>query len=147
MQREVRMTGLDADTGPPPRHVEAWTRVVGHVPISDPARPFCPCGWSAAGQDPREAVRQHLRDAWPVLVPRHDGETHEQWRERVAIRHAEALDARESAWEAHRMGRPLQPGQTIPTIPHDYAHADENVQVLEHQLDDLDARMRGERGC
>lgn len=107
------MTELDPHTGPPPRHAEAWTRVLGYVPVRDPARPFCSCGWSAAGLDPTEAVRKHLREAWPVLVPRGDGETHQHWRDRVALRHAEALEARDASWDAHRMGRPLHPGQAI----------------------------------
>lgn len=31
-------------------------------------------------------------------------------------------------------------------IPQDYAEADDLVQVLEHQLEDLDARIRQDRG-
>jgi hypothetical protein len=138
---------LHPDAGPPPRHVEPWTRVVGHVPVRDPQRPFCACGWSAAGEDPQTAVNTHLREAWPVLVPRLDGETHEQWRDRVAVEHAAALDARERAWDRNDMGRGIQPGERIPVTPDDYSAADTRAEVLEHQLTDLTERLNRSRGA
>ena len=67
------MVELEPEQGPPPRAVEPWTRVVGHTVIDDDGRQFCSCGWRRAAVD--ETVEDHLRSAWPVLVPRGEGET------------------------------------------------------------------------
>lgn len=140
------MSELDPQEGPPPRHFDAWTRVVGHAPVRDRRRPFCSCGWVAPGQGNAAAVAEHLRLAWPELVPRLDGEGREQWLDRVALLHVEALEDRERAWDRNGMDRPVQPGQAIPVIPQDWARADDRVQVLEHQPIGLSERLgRGPR--
>ncbi len=131
------MVDLGPQEGPPPRHVEPWTHVLGHVLVPNPKRSFCSCGWSTSGTEVNAQVQAHLREAWPVLVPRLRGESFAQWRERVAVAHGQALEARERAWQKHRMGQPIQPGQPIPFIPQEYSRADEHVQVLEQQLADI----------
>jgi hypothetical protein len=109
-------------------------------------RPFCACGWSVAGEDWQTAVDSHLREAWPVLNPRLDGEIHEQWRDRVAAEHAAAVDDRERAWDRNYMGRGVQLGVRIPVVPYDYSAADASLEVLKHQLDDLTERLNRSGG-
>lgn len=126
---------LETDQGPPPRVVEPWTRVVGHTIVRS-ADGFCECGWRRrAGED--ETVEDHLRDAWPVLVPRRENEAHAAWRGRVAILHGEAVEAVARLWEQHGMGHPIQPGASFPVNPPEYDIAEDRVAVLERQLQEL----------
>lgn len=81
--------------------------------------------------------REHLRNAWPVLVPRSEGETRSAWRARVAVMHGQAVDESRQLWENHRMGEPVQPGQPYPQNPDEYDAVEERVQVLERQLQEL----------
>lgn len=131
------MTETGEDQGPPPRQVQPWTRVAGHVVVRGPRRTFCSCRWSDAGEDAEGAVAEHLRTAWPILVPRERGETERDWRNRVVAAHAEALEERELLWRQHRMGEPIRPGQPFPVIPDEWADADKRVAVLEHQLAEI----------
>ncbi len=137
--KEDEVTEPGAEQGPPPRQVEPRTRVVGHVVVSGPRRTFCSCGWSTTHEAAANAVTQHLRTAWPILVAKDDGETVADWRERLVAAHAEALETRELLWQQHRMGDPIQSGHPFPLIPEDWAEADERVQVLEHQLAEMPA--------
>lgn len=129
------------DEGPPPRDVQLWTRVVGHVVVRRPERTFCSCRWSHTGAGGDAAATEHLRTAWPILVPHQDGETHAEWRHRVAVAHAEAMGESERLWSEHRMDESVQPGRPFPLTPADRARADDRVEVLERQLADLTAKL------
>jgi len=138
------MGELEPDQGPPPRAVETWTRVVGHTVVDNAGRQFCSCGWR--GEAVGETVEDHLSNAWPVLVPRGEGETRSAWRARVAIMHGQAVDESGQLWENHRMGEPVRPGQPFAQNPDEYDAVEERVQVLERQLQELgrgDADGRG----
>jgi hypothetical protein len=131
---------LDSEVGIPPRQVLRWTRVAGHVIVRTERPPFCSCGWHAearAGAD--EAIDEHLREAWPILVPKKDGESPAAWRTRVALLHEEAIQASAALWAEHRMDDGIRPGGSIPEIPRDWAMADERVQALDHQLQEMAA--------
>lgn len=96
----------------------------------------CSCGWpgkAGAGQ----TVEEHLRSAWPELLPRERDETHAEWRQRVAAAHGEAIEERERMWEELHMGRPIEPGSEFPVSSGEYGEADDRVKVLEHQLEQL----------
>lgn len=131
------LTETGADRGRPPRQVQPWTRVAGHVVVRGPQRTFCSCRWSIAEENAEGAVAEHLRTAWPILVPKQHGETVREWRDRVVAAHSEALAEYELLWQQHRMGEPIQPGQAFPVIPDDWADADERIEVLEHQLAEM----------
>lgn len=125
---------FELDEGLPPRTVQPWTRVFGHTVVRDGSRPFCSCGWSSTGANVDQSIKEHLREAWPVLMPRKHEEPYELWRNRVAVAHGEALEERERLWEEHEMGKPIRPGQHVPVIPEEWARADDRVEVLERQL-------------
>lgn len=131
------MTELDPAEGPPPRTVHAWTQVAGHTYVRRPDRSFCSCGWANDGSRAGQRIEDHLRDAWPILVPRGEGEARSVWRDRVALAHADAPRERERLWNKYGMGNPVLPGQPFPVITRDYARADERVQVLEWQLEQI----------
>lgn len=96
-------------------------RAEAHVVVRGPQRTFCSCRWSTTDEAAADAVTEHLRTAWPILVPQEQGETVRQWHGRLAEAHAEALEKRELLWQQHRMGQPIQPGQPFPVIPEDWA--------------------------
>lgn len=136
--KETPLDELDPDEGPPPRVVQPWTRVTGHV-VTAGGR-FCSCGRSSSSG---EAAVAHIRDAWPLLVPKEDGEDLGTWRQRIAVAHGEALEERERIWQEHGMGEPTLPGQPLPSIPDAWARADDRVQVLEQQMIAIDTRRSG----
>ena len=103
------MGELEPDQGLPPRAVEPWTRVVGHTVVDNAGRQFCSCGWRGAAVG--ATVEEHLRNAWPVLVARGEGQTRLAWRARVGIMHRQAVDESGQLGEKHRMSEPVQPGQ------------------------------------
>lgn len=131
------MTELDPDEGPPPRTVHPWTQVVGYLTVRRPERSFCSCGWANGGARTGQRVEDHLREAWPILVPQEQGESRSAWRNRVAAAHSDALRERKALGSEHGMGNPIQPGQPFPVMTQDYVRADERVQVLEWQLDQI----------
>lgn len=135
------MSEFAADASPPPRQVESWTHVVGHVIARRPERRFCSCGWSHTGEDGDAAVSEHLHTAWPILLPRQKDETLADWRQRLMAELAEAVEESQKLWEHHRMGEPVKPGEPFPLIPDDWARADERVQVLERQLSEMRADL------
>ncbi len=129
------MTELDPDEGPPPRAVHPWTQVAGHTYVRRPGRSFCSCGWANDGPRTGQQIEDHLRDAWPILVPEEEGESRSAWRDRVVLAHANALQERERLWTEYGMGNPIEPGQPLPVMTQDYVRADERVQVLEWHLE------------
>lgn len=136
------MTAPQPDVGPPPRAVEPWTRVPGHVLNPGLAggragRPLCSCGWTGPGDAPRDEQREHLRQAWPELLERLPDEKRLDWRARVALAHTEAQEEEERLWQAHRLYDGVRPGEPIPLVPAEVAAAGERVAVLEHQLQSI----------
>lgn len=126
------------EAGPPPRAVSPSTRVRGHTPARDASQPSCSCGWRSEIANGFESVDEHLRIAWPILIPRRPGEPLDVWRERVAAQLDVATQERDELWRKYDLGRPLQPGEAIPTLGRDYVAADELVQVLTWQLEQAD---------
>lgn len=127
-----------AEIGPPPRAASPSTRVQGHSPARDASKPSCSCGWQSGIVNGFQTVEEHLRAAWPVLVPRRPNELLDTWRERVAARLDAATRERDELWRKHDLGRPLQPGGASSTLSPDYVAADELVQVLTWQLEETD---------
>ena len=72
----------------PPRPVDSRTQVAGHsIRGQAGQRAFCECGerQSPGDDESADAWRAtHLRDAWPVLVPKLKSEPLEVWVERIA---------------------------------------------------------------
>jgi hypothetical protein len=124
--------------GPPPRRVEDWTTVPGHV-VTKTSPMFCGCGEWRAGNGTRAEqlaeARRHLRDAWPVLVPKNAGESRSAWRERIAVEHHAALEERHRLEERDGLLRPTPEGGEFPVLTGDYSAADDRVEVLEWWLD------------
>ncbi len=139
-----------AEVGPPPRAVSPSTRVQGHSPACDASRPACSCGWQSGIDNGFQSIEEHLRTAWPVLVPRRPDELLDTWRGRVAARLDAATQERDDLWRKYNLGRPLQPGGATSTPSADYVAADELVQVLTWQLEEVDsassASPRGIKG-
>lgn len=135
---------LAALDGVPPRRVEAWTQVSGHVVVTDRPRAFCSCGersprdWGGTGAEWRQ---QHLGEAWPILVPRADDESLGDWLNRIALEHSEAMRVEDRIGSRLGLDRPVEPGQPYPVITAEYAAAGERVEVLEHQLDVVRAKL------
>lgn len=125
--------------GVPPRRVEPWTQITGHVVVANRPQAFCSCGeraprdWAGTGREWRD---EHLRDAWPELVPRLEGESFEDWLDRIALEHSEALRA------VAEPLRPLRDGQPIPVMSAADMAADDRLEVLEHQLNAVQAKVR-----
>lgn len=126
------MTGpLAPSDGAPPRQVEPWTQVTGHIVVADRPRAFCSCGdraprdWAGNGRDWRDA---HLRQAWPELVPRIEDEPYGDWLTRIALEHSEALRI------VSELDRPLREGEPIPVMTHEDTATADRLEVLEHQL-------------
>ena len=89
----------------------------------------------------QDAIGEHLRNAWPVLIPRDPDETHLSWRERVAAAHRQAIEVGERLWHEHGMGDPVLPGQAFRSVPEVWSTADDRVTVLEHQLEYIRSRL------
>lgn len=89
----------------------------------------------------QDAIGEHVREAWPVLIPREPDETRSSWRERVASAHSEAIEVRDRLWHEHRMGDPVLPGQAFRSVPEAWSTADDRVTVLEHQLEYIRSRL------
>lgn len=123
------------EVGPPPRAVSPSTRVQGHNPARDASDPPCSCGWRSSIANGFQSVDEHLRTAWPILIPRRAGEAVDSWRERVAAQLHAATQERDELWQKYDLGRPMQPGDTIPVLSADYVAADERVRVLSRQLE------------
>jgi len=137
-------TELDPEIGPPPRNVQPWTHVAGHEVIRrPPGRSFCSCGhWSYEGPgNHRAEVDEHIRTAWPILVPRLAGETRSDWRNRVARAHEEALLVREGFINRDGLDQPTRPGASFPLLSVDFSNADDVVTVLEWQLKQIRPEM------
>lgn len=139
---------LEPSVSPPPRPIEAWTHVPGHEVIARPGRhTFCSCGARAReGEDAQVWRTTHLREAWPILVPRLDGETYAHWMERVSDAHAAAARTELGEFEANGGAREIAPGEPYPVISAAYEEASDRVLVLQHQLDEILPRVMRERG-
>jgi hypothetical protein len=136
------MTDVDRpEEGVPPRAVQAWTSVRGHTIAGTQGRYVCSCGeWRAETDSGSEAEAQrmeHLRNAWPVMVPREPGERRDSWRERIAAAHDEALQERHRLEARDHLLEPTREGQPFPIISREFSAADERVTVLEWWLDKL----------
>lgn len=135
---------LAASDGVPPRQVEAWTQVSGHVVIADRPRVFCSCGerspreWGGTGAEWRQ---EHLRAAWPILVPRDGDEPFGDWLNRIAFEHSKAVQVEDRIHSYLGLDRPVEPGQPYPVITAEYAAAGERVEVLEHQMNAVRAKL------
>jgi hypothetical protein len=126
--------------GTPPRTVEAWTQVAGHIVVANQRLPFCSCGDRAPNDwalSPREWRDEHLRGAWPVLVPKLDGESLEDWRSRLSDEYVKASAAEQELYDALGLGRSIPPGGAFPTITPEYADAGERVEVLQEQIEEV----------
>ncbi len=139
------------EVGPPPRAVGPNTRVKGHIPDrSNTSSPACSCGWSSGIDNGFQSFPEHLRTAWPVLVPRRPHEPLDDWRGRVAARLDAAAQQRDELWRKYDLGRPVLPGNATLAPPEDYVAAEELVQVLTWQLEEVDcmdsASHRGSTG-
>lgn len=134
---------LAPSDGAPPRQVEPWTQVTGHIVVADRPRAFCSCGvraprdWAGSGRDWRDA---HLSQAWPELVPRIEGEPYDDWLTRIALEHSEALRL------VSEPDRPLREGQPIPVMTSQDIDAADRLEVLEHQLIAVQAKARRRDG-
>lgn len=128
-----------AEVGPPPRAVSPSTRVQGHDPTRDASKPFCSCGWQSGIVNGFQSVEEHLRTAWPVLVPRRPDELLDRWGERVAAQLDAAMRQRDALWRKYDLGRPVQPGGAPLILSPDYVAADELVQALTRQLEEIAA--------
>jgi hypothetical protein len=128
---------MDPVMTPPPRMVEQWTRVEGHQVIgsSSQVASFCKCGESQ--KEPTIGVdwgREHLENAWPILVPRLQAETLEQWRSRlIAEVDAAAIAA---AVEDEFNDRLIEVAEGVEIAPTDQLHmaGHDLLAVLTHQL-------------
>lgn len=135
---------LAPSNGVPPRQVEPWTQVDGHVVITNRPQAFCSCNeraprdWPGTGRDWRDA---HLSVAWPELVPQLEGESYEDWLSRIAQEHSDAL----RAVAAHDQ-RPQRDVEPIPVMTTEEMAADDRLEVLEHQLLTVQARVARRNG-
>lgn len=136
------------DSSPPPRQVMPWTRVPGHHVVGR-LRAFCECGAQPKDtdgtHDPDEWREEHLRDAWPILVPRVEGETLEAWMGRISDRLVEASAREQALFDRDGLGFPIPPGGQFPTISAEYEAASDRVEILQHQLDEVRTRVVGRR--
>lgn len=132
-----------SSVGPPPRNVEPWTHVPDHEVIASRGGPvFCSCGIRpAATDDPVEWRTAHLRGAWPVLVPRLDGEPLGQWMNRVSEEYVAASKVETDLFQEMGGARPIRPGEPYPVMSPEYEAAGDRVQVLEYQLEELRERV------
>ena len=133
----IAMSDLSAPVeSPPPRNVEPWTRVAGHRVIANNGRSaFCRCGERQGDARPADEWRvEHLANAWPILVERLPGESLEDWRSRLRVALGEARVAAEP--EAARLMAAMQvgPGHDYPVLDDFDLTAEEQAEVLEHQL-------------
>ena len=140
---------LAAADGVPPRHIEPWTQVSGHAVVANRPQAFCACGeraprdWKGTGREWREA---HLREAWPILVPRQGDESYGSWLDRIALRHSEAVRAEDELYHQLGFDHPVEPGQPYPVITDEYAATGERVEVLKHQVDEVRAKTNERKG-
>lgn len=131
------------DSGPPPRSVQPWTRVPGHQVISR-IRGFCQCG---ARQQARDNANfddwriEHLGNAWPILVSRREAEDLESWMVRIADALLEAAAQEQEACRRDGLDEPVPPGGAFPVISEAHMSASDRVEVLEHQLQDVQAKF------
>ena len=98
----------------PPRQVAPWTQVLGHsVSARSNGLAFCSCGEQqrrGTEQTPTEWVKAHLRDAWPVLVPRLRGEPLEGWMARISEDYVAACQVELMLAEDLGIGQPIPEG-------------------------------------
>ena len=133
---------LAPSDGVPPRQVEPWTQVTGHIVVANRPQAFCSCGgrasrdWAGTGREWRD---KHLREAWPELVPQLEGESEDEWFARIALAHGEALDAMSDL-------PTLRDSQPIPVMTNEDMDADDRLQVLEHQLTAVQAKIAKRNG-
>jgi len=88
----------------------------------------------------------HLREAWPILVPRLGDEPYASWLNRIALQHSEAVRAEDELYHQLGLDQPVEPGQPYPVITDEYAVAGERVEVLKHQMDEVRAKTSGRKG-
>lgn len=147
--KDMNQDPLAAADGVPPRQVEAWTQVSGHVVVADRPRAFCSCGeraprdWAGTA---REWRQEHLREAWPILVPRAGDEPLGDWLNRIALEHSKAAQVEGRMRSDLGLDRPVEPGQPFPVITAEYADAGERVEVLERQMNAVRAKLSERNG-
>lgn len=135
---------LAPSNGAPPRQVEPWTQVAGHVVVTNRPQAFCSCNeraprdWTKTAREWRAA---HLREAWPELIPQLQGESDEDWLTRIALEHSDALRAL-----ADIDHRPQRDGEPIPVMTNEDEAADDRLEVLEHQLMAVQAKVTRRNG-
>ena len=137
------MDHIEPSVSPPPRHVEPWTRVVGHQVNSSPqsgigprgSAAFCSCGERQADDRPAQDWREeHLANAWPILIPREADESLAQWRDRLVAALAQAQQDADPETSRLLAAMDVRPGQPYPVISDFDLRAEERVEVLQHQL-------------
>lgn len=135
--------------GPPPRQLALGSAVPGHDTViqrrgAHQHAGTCTCGWRSRLQTQPSAVislvAAHLAGAWPVLVAREEQEADASLLERIR----EALTAAEAELnrivEADRLDKPVLAGEAFPVLSPEYMTATDRVEVLQHQLEELQAR-------
>jgi hypothetical protein len=132
------------DVSPPPRRVETWTHVPGHeVNARDSRISFCQCGAQQRRDDELTAAAwraAHLHEAWPVIVPRSPGEQLGAWMGRISEVLVAASQLELKLIEEDGGSRPIPPGGAYPVMSPEYMDASERVVVLQHQLDEVQAK-------
>lgn len=137
---------LAPSAGPPPRQVRPWTHVPGHEVVTSSRRhAICTCGEQQRdSEQPADQWRDvHLREAWPVLVPRDESESLVTWMARVSEQYVAASKAELELAEELGLGMPLREGQHIPVMTPEYSAAGDRVVVIKHQMDVLRKRILG----
>lgn len=138
------MSESSPDWRPPPRDVHPWTKVLGHVVVDRESRPFCQCGWRAAPDERSAAVAAHLRDAWPELFPRLDGEEWDAFRSRL-IAERLLLEERYVELAADADREPIPPGGAFPVVSEgELADVEDQLAVITHQIEVVDHKLRRE---
>jgi hypothetical protein len=136
---------LEPSAGSPPRQVYPWTQVPGHDTVHPDRRPsFCSCGARQAADDGltgREWRAAHLQEAWPFLVPRLNGERYEDWMSRISTEHVAASLLEQQIGDELGLGKPIPEGGRFPVMTDEYMRAGDRVEVLQHQLDEVRAKV------
>lgn len=150
---QLRDPLLDPDCAPPPRQLQPWTAVEGHlVTAPNSTIGFCSCGEQEPPlprSDDREARRRawlawrddHLRNAWPILCPRWGNESVWQHLDRLESAHIESQQALIRAMADAGLNQPVRPGGPYPVITPEVMHLENVQECLAHQLAALRSRL------